>query len=158
LRESGLVYAFVKRWKRLEGRRGHADLYRRALLHRATTIAAGTLRLLNTTLWGDISNSGAVEFANSANGGYAGQISGTGTVRKMSSGTLILSNALNHQGATIIDGGALQMDGTVSTSTFSVNMGTTLAGNGSVRVANVQAGATVSPGAIGAGGVSAPAC
>ena len=51
----------------------------------------------------------------------------------MGSGTLRLTNALDHQGATIVDGGALQMDGTVSITGFSVNPASTLAGNGSVR-------------------------
>ena len=122
-----------------------------------TTVAQGTLRLsgLSTALQSDISNSGTVEFLPVEYGTYSKLIAGPGTVRKIGSGTLRLTNTLDHQGATIIDGGTLQMDGTVSLSTFSVNTGSTLAGNGSVRVANVQAGAKVSPGAIGAGGVSA---
>jgi fibronectin-binding autotransporter adhesin len=123
-----------------------------------TTVAQGTLRLsgLSTALQSDISNSGTVEFLEVEYGTYSRLIFGTGTLRKIGSGTLRLTNTLDHQGATIIDGGTLQMDGTVSLSTFSVSTGSTLAGNGSVRVANVQAGAQVSPGPIGAGGVSAP--
>ena len=123
-----------------------------------TTVAAGTLRLSGTStgLQSDITNSGTVEFDPNGYGTYAGHITGAGTVRKLGSGTLRLTNALDHLGATIVDGGALQMDGTVSITGFSVNAPSTLAGSGSVRLATVQAGATVSPGAFGAGGVSAP--
>ncbi len=121
-----------------------------------TTVAQGTLRLNGTSVAGDIATSGTIEFEPVIFGAYAGHISGPGSVRKIGSGTLRLTNALDHQGATTIDGGALQMDGSVSISAFSVNTGSTLAGNGSVRNATVQSGATVSPGSLGAGGVSAP--
>jgi len=107
-------------------------------------------------LQGNISNSGAVEFDPSGYGTYAGLIFGSGTVRKLGSGTLRLTSTLDHQGATSIDSGALQMDGTVSLSTFSVNTGSTLAGNGSVRDVTVQPGAAISPGGLAAGNVSAP--
>ncbi|MEO8388480.1 autotransporter domain-containing protein [Polaromonas sp.] len=68
----------------------------------------GHLKGTTTSLQGTISNDGRVEFDQIANGTYAGSISGTGTLLKQGSGTVILSGTNSYTGATIISGGTLR--------------------------------------------------
>ena len=76
-----------------------------------------------------------------------------GSLTKIGPRTLILSGANTYTGDTNVDGGVLQIDGSISSNTF-VDTSATLAGSGTVNgnVTNNN-GAEVSPGALGVPGV-----
>ena len=77
---------------------------------------------------------------------YKGVLSGTGSLIKTGSGTLILGGANTYTGVTTVGAGTLQVDGS-TTSPTTVNNGATLAGNGSVNAAvTVAAGGSLSAG------------
>jgi autotransporter-associated beta strand protein len=78
------------------------------------------------------------------NGGAVGGI--RGSLTKGGSGTLILSGANTYTGNTKVQGGVLQVDGSITSNTY-VNASGTLAGTGTVyRNVRDTAGGTVSPG------------
>ena len=86
---------------------------------------------MSTTFSGVIQNGGA-------NGGVAGSLT------KIGSGTLDLTGVNTYTGTTIIKGGVLQVDGSITSNTF-VNHGGTLAGTGTIN-GNVINNGSVSPG------------
>ena len=73
----------------------------------ATEIKAGRLVGSTTSLNGDIVNSGMVEFAQAADGTYAGTVSGSGGLVKSGAGTLTLSGTNSYAGGTEIKAGRL---------------------------------------------------
>jgi len=77
-----------------------------------TTISAGTLQGDTTSLQGNIIDNAALVFNQTANGTYAGTISGTGTLTKDDSGTLTLAGSNTYTGGTTISAGTLQGDTT----------------------------------------------
>ena len=99
-----------------------------------TTVSAGTLRGNTTSLSGNIANSGVVEFNQTTNGTFAGVISGTGQLSKIGTGTVSLSGASSYKGSTLIDTGALFIEGNQASATgaVSVALGATLGGKGTV--------------------------
>ena len=87
-----------------------------------TTIAAGTLQIGNggTTgsIVGDVANDGVLAFNRSNTLTLAVNISGSGSVQQIGSGTAILTGTNTYSGDTIVSGGRLQFgDGSASGST-----------------------------------------
>ncbi len=78
-----------------------------------TTIAYGTLQLgasgTTGTILGDVTNYGEFAFNHSDSLLFAGVISGSGTVRQMGPGTVILTGENTYAGGTLIDAGTLQI-------------------------------------------------
>ncbi len=72
-----------------------------------TTVSGGTLTGTTTSLQGDIVDNAELVFDQSANGTYAGEIRGTGSVTKLHSGNVTLSGANTYSGGTTISGGTL---------------------------------------------------
>ncbi|MDO9268513.1 MAG: autotransporter-associated beta strand repeat-containing protein [Methylobacter sp.] len=75
-----------------------------------TTVNAGTLSGDTTSLQGAITNNATVTFDQSANGTYAGIMSGTGGLTKSGAGTLTLSGINTYSGGTTINQGTLSGD------------------------------------------------
>ena len=94
---------------------------------------------------------------NNDNTTYAGAISGTGGLNKAGSGTLILTGSNGYTGVTNINGGTLEVDGAItSSSNVKVNGGGKLTGFGTVdpNTITIAGGATFAPGAPGVAGTS----
>ena len=80
-------------------------------------------------------------------GGTGGSLTKTGT------GTLTLTNTNTYTGATVVDVGTLQVDGSIaSSSSVTVNSGGTLDGSGTVGGTTINAGGTLAPGTPGVPG------
>jgi autotransporter-associated beta strand protein len=72
-----------------------------------TTISAGTLQGTTSTLTGNIADNAALVIDNSANGSFAGNISGTGSLTTINAGTTTLTGTNTYSGATNVNGGTL---------------------------------------------------
>ncbi|HXG49418.1 MAG TPA: autotransporter-associated beta strand repeat-containing protein [Methylomirabilota bacterium] len=72
---------------------------------------------------------------------------GHGTVRKDGPGTLTFLQHATFGGATIVNGGTLRVDGSLSNSAVTLNAAATLRGTGKVGALTANSGASVSPGA-----------
>jgi autotransporter-associated beta strand protein len=110
-----------------------------------TTVNAGTLQGTTDSLPGNIANNAALVFDQTADGTYAGVLSGNGTVTKNGAGTLTLSGANLHAGLTIINEGLLAMVGSAADSAHLVGGGAHLMGAGAIGELIVDG--TVHPGA-----------
>ena len=74
-----------------------------------TTVSAGRLIGTTSSLQGNITNNAAVVFEQATSGTYAGILSGSGSLTKTGSGTVILANDNSYGGGTTINGGTLQL-------------------------------------------------
>ncbi|MBE0621831.1 MAG: autotransporter-associated beta strand repeat-containing protein [Burkholderiales bacterium] len=72
-----------------------------------TTVSAGTLAGTTTSLQGAIVNNATVTFDQTADGSYAGVMSGTGALTKAGTGTVTLSGANTYAGGTTVSAGTL---------------------------------------------------
>ncbi|KPN04893.1 hypothetical protein AN652_21300, partial [Xanthomonas arboricola pv. pruni] len=125
-----------------------------------TTINAGTLIGDTDSLQGNIANAGALVFQQTANGTYAGILSGTGSLLKDGVGTLLVTaNSSGFTGPITIAAGTLSVGnaanpGAALGGPVTVGPGGTLTGSGSIG--GLTAGGTVaiggSTGTISVGG------
>jgi len=111
-----------------------------------TTISAGRLIGTSSSLQGAVTNNAALEFAQSSNGTYSGNINGSGSFTKSGTGTLTLTGNNTYTGATTVSAGKLVINGNVSASSTSVSSGATLGGIGTVGPLTIQSGGIVAPG------------
>jgi len=78
---------------------------------------------------------------------FSGTISGTGSLTKIGSGTLMLTGINTYSGRTAVNGGTLEVDGSIAPSSLTtVNSGGTLTGIGTVGNLTVAGGGTFAPG------------
>jgi fibronectin-binding autotransporter adhesin len=116
-----------------------------------TTVSAGTLQIGNggttgTLGSGAVTNNGALVFNRSDNFNVSTTIAGSGTLTKEGDGIMTLLGISDYSGNTIVNDGTLAVDGTASSSSFTVNNGATLRGNGSTGAVTVASGGRVGPG------------
>ncbi len=100
-----------------------------------TTVNAGTLQGTTTSLQGNIAINSTLSFSQDFNGAFTGNISGAGSLLKQGTGTVILPNVYTFNGATSVQAGSLEVDGTLS-SAVTVLQGGTLSGTGSIASLN----------------------
>ncbi|OEZ29317.1 hypothetical protein AO062_18165 [Variovorax boronicumulans] len=98
-----------------------------------TLVRAGTLQGDTTSLRGPIVNDARVAFDQVASGSFVGTMSGTGSLRKIGGGELLLTAANSYKGGTQVDGGSLNVGvtGAVGTGPVDVNSGAALIFSGS---------------------------
>ncbi len=109
-----------------------------------TTVSAGTLLGNTDSLLGNITNNANVVFGQAADGTYAGDMDGSGSLSKIGAGTLYLTGSNTYTGPSTIDNGTLSVNG-ATTSATTVNAGGTLQGSGTVGSVTLNGG-TVAPG------------
>ena len=73
-------------------------------------------------------------------------ISGTGSLKQIAAGDLVLLGVNTLSGNTYVDAGTLSVEGSLSSSTITVGSGGTISGTGTAGATDVQSGATLSPG------------
>jgi outer membrane autotransporter protein len=77
----------------------------------------------------------------------SGAINGAGQVKKATSGRLTLTGTNTYIGATIVNGGVLEIDGSIASSSgLAVNSGTVVTGIGTLPSTFINAGGTLMPG------------
>lgn len=95
----------------------------------------------------DILNFGTLAFNRSDAVTYGQEISGTGELRQIGTGTLTLSGTNTYTGATTVQSGTLNVAGSIASSSgVTVMSGATLSGTGVMPSVNVQSGGTFAPG------------
>jgi autotransporter-associated beta strand protein len=109
-----------------------------------TTVSGGVLRGTTDSLQGNIVDNANVTFAQATDGNYAGVMSGTGSLIKLSAGNLILAGANTYTGATTVTGGTLTVNGSLR-SPVTAGAAGRLSGVGSIN-GNVNVLGTLAPG------------
>ena len=106
-------------------------------------VGSGTAGTLGT---GNVLNGASLHFARTDTVTVANAIFGSGTVRQIGSGTTILTGLSGYTGATTVQAGTLRVNGSISSSSVTVQSGGTLAGTGVVGSTNVLSGGRLAPG------------
>ena len=113
-----------------------------------TTIAAGTLQIGNGSMVGsiagDVLNNGTLAFNRSDDLTFAGVVGGSGSLRQIGAGTVVLTgNSGGFTGTTRVESGTLAVNGQLGGS-VAVLSGGALAGIGKVGTVSVANGGTLS--------------
>ena len=108
------------------------------------TVSAGRLIGTTSSMRGDITNSAAVTFDQSTSGTYSQAMSGTGSLTKAGSGWVTLTGTNNYSGATVVDSGELNVNGSIASSEVTVNYGGSLSGSGTVG--GISGAGSINPG------------
>jgi autotransporter-associated beta strand protein len=111
-----------------------------------TIIAAGTLQGDSNNIGGNVLNGGTLVMDQSANGAFAGSISGTGSFTKTGEGRLNLTGTSSYTGNTIVEEGRLAVNGSIANSGVIVESGGSIGGNGVIGGLIVRTNATAAPG------------
>src|SRR5262249_39954895 len=97
------------------------------------------------SILGDVTDNGTLAFNRSDIVTFPGVISGSGELTQLGPGTLVLTGNSTYTGATDIEGGALEVNGSIAASSLTtVNAGTVLLGTGTVG--NTQVAGIFAPG------------
>jgi autotransporter-associated beta strand protein len=110
-----------------------------------TTVDFGLLEGSTEALQGDIVNNAAVSFLQTADGTYAGALSGSGSMDKRGAGVLSFEGIGTLAGLTSVLEGSLRLNGSISGS-ITVADGATLSGNGTAGAVTISSGAFIAPG------------
>jgi autotransporter-associated beta strand protein len=123
-----------------------------------TVNTGGTLDLGGTTqtqaainLAGGTIENGGLDAPLNSTGGTINGLGGTASVAA-SAGTTIVEGVNGYTGATNINGGTLDVVGSITTSSVNVNAGATATGAGTVPALTVNSGGTLAPGTAGVPG------
>lgn len=104
--------------------------------HNATLISEGTLRVGNGgavgSLSGSVTNNAALVFDRSGDVFFSGSLGGTGSLRKLGTGTLSMSANSTFSGATAVEAGRLTVNNSNANSAVTVAAGASLGGSGTV--------------------------
>ncbi len=115
-----------------------------------TSISAGTLQIGNGgtvgSITGNVTDNGTLIFAHSDTVSFSGVISGTGALKQNGGDNLILTGASTLTGPTSVNSGTLSVNGSIKSSSVTVNSGGTLGGTGTVGPTVVNSGGTLAPG------------
>jgi len=121
-----------------------------------TTINSGATLQLGTggtsgsfaggSIVGDVVDNGTLAFNRSDTVTFGGAISGSGALQQNGSGNLTLSGTSTLTGATTVNAGTLSVNGSIASSTVTVNSGGKLGGTGTVGATTVASGGTLAPG------------
>ncbi|RIX83537.1 autotransporter outer membrane beta-barrel domain-containing protein [Acidovorax cavernicola] len=105
-----------------------------------TVVAAGVLQGNTTSLQGQIVNNANVTFDQSASGTFTGTMSGSGSLRKIGTGELVLAAANSYAGGTRIDGGSVSanVSGALGTGPVDVNASGYLAFRGNAAADDLR--------------------
>jgi outer membrane autotransporter protein len=116
-----------------------------------TTIASGAQLNLGaggaSGLIGDVVANGALAFDRSDSFTFESVISGSGVVRQVGSGKLVMTgDSSAFTGATSVEAGTVTVNGSLAGSTLTVASGATLGGAGTVGDTTIQSGGHLAPG------------
>lgn len=99
----------------------------------------------NGTITGNVTDNGTFAVNRSDTYTFGSLISGTGAVQQNGTGTLVLTNVDTYNGATTVNAGTLEVDGSIATSILATVNGGTLSGIGVVGNTQINTG-TLAPG------------
>ncbi|MBU6170170.1 MAG: autotransporter-associated beta strand repeat-containing protein, partial [Verrucomicrobia bacterium] len=110
-----------------------------------TIVSAGSLIGTTSSLQGNINNYASITFDQSTSGTYSQVMSGTGSLTKAGAGTVTLTgNNSYFGGATVVDSGELNVNGSIASSEVTVNSGGSLSGSGTVG--GISGAGSINPG------------